>query len=265
MSARRRGTVGGSWRGRTPAFGAWGLLFLTACSNCHEGRPAATRTIDATWLRPAVPGVPARALPLQQLRATLGGLERAAEAWVHTGPQLRGTFPGSCGDSAALGFRYLGAAPERVPFGSGKMHRQLGLKLRARDSCNVLYVMWRFDARPGIVVLAKSNTGTHHEECGNRGYHRVRPLWSEPVEPPEPGSTHALAARLDGEAIEVWVDSRVVLRATIDSLLVPARGEAGVRSDNVRFELLGFAAVAPDVVSAGSPEQDCAALAASLD
>jgi hypothetical protein len=126
------------------------------------------------------------------------------------------------------------------------------LKLRARDCCNVLYVMWRFDTE-AIVVQAKSNRETRHEQCGNEGYRTFRPSWSTPVEPPAPDSTHEFAARIEAGVVEVSVDSRVVLRANLDPRFVPATGEAGFRSDNVRFELHGFVADVAGSWLDGSP------------
>ena len=44
--------------------------------------------------------------------------------------------------SAAIAFTYVGPTPVDVPLASGELRRQIGLKLRARDTCNVVYVMW---------------------------------------------------------------------------------------------------------------------------
>lgn len=244
-------TRGGFWPSEARKSGAFdpltamSLLLAVACSSCPEaGAPPAARRTDAGSPSTLAHDMPTRALPLEQLHTTLGRLEWTGQVWVHTGPKLRATFPRSRGDSAALRFKYLGGTRETVALKSGQTRRQLGLKLRARDSCNVLYVMWRFDTE-GIVVQSKSNRVSRHEECGNDGYHTLRPYWAIPVEPPEPNSTHELAARIDAAGVEVSVDSRVVLRANLHPGFVPATGEAGFRSDNVRFELRAFIAVVP--------------------
>jgi hypothetical protein len=46
---------------------------------------------------------------------------------------------------AQLRFTYLGSTPNEAPLASGEMRRQLGLKLRAQDACNLVYAMWRIE------------------------------------------------------------------------------------------------------------------------
>jgi hypothetical protein len=242
-----------------------GVLLVCASSSCRESPPSTARVTDLTRPSGSILGPEARPLPLEQVQTTLGRLEPIAGAWLHTGPQLRATFPHSCGDVAALKFRYRGATPQLVPLRSGQVRKQLGLKLRARDSCNVLYVMWRFETPPAVVVSAKRNPGTRHSECGNGGYHNLRPLWSTPIEAPDVESIHELAARIEAGVVEVWIDSKLVLRASVDQRLVPAQGEAGLRSDNVRFELHDFTSVVPRSAPASSLEPACAASAAVRD
>ena len=53
------------------------------------------------------------------------------------------TAPVSGADQAAeIRFRYVGPSKADKPLASGELRRQIGLKLRAADSCNVVYVMW---------------------------------------------------------------------------------------------------------------------------
>jgi hypothetical protein len=185
-----------------------------------------------------------RSVAVDQVCFSLGRVERRGGAgWYHAGPKLRATVPSSVGREARLEFKFLGSTPEPVALASGVVREQIGLKLFARDSCNVVYVMWRFGARPSIVASAKANPGTQHSECRNRGYRTLRPIWAAPVEVPVVGSVHALWARIDAGVIEVRIDDRPVLRAAYEPGSIPPIGEAGLRSDNVRFELLEFDAI----------------------
>ena len=43
--------------------------------------------------------------------------------------------------SAEIRFRYLGPSNETKPLASGELRRQIGLKLRAEDACNLLYAI----------------------------------------------------------------------------------------------------------------------------
>ena len=89
---------------------------------------------------------------------------------------MRGYALGAGGDAAALTFTYQGEAENTRELASGELRRQLGLKLRAQDGCNVVYVMWRLDPTPKLEVSVKFNPGKRtHEECGADGYTKVKP------------------------------------------------------------------------------------------
>ena len=104
-------------------------------------------------------------------------------------------------------FVYLGPTAETAPLRSGAIRRQFGLKLRAADGCNLIYAMWRFAPEPALVVSVKSNFGLHTSRaCGAAGYRNVTPRRQRPVEAPEIGVPHRLAAALDGEALRVRID-----------------------------------------------------------
>jgi hypothetical protein len=185
-----------------------------------------------------------RPIELRELCVSSGALRSAGdsplgERWLNTQPSLRATIPSSAGHHAAITFRYLGPTERETPLGSGQSRRQLGLKLLSRDTCNLVYVMWRFGPRSSIVASVKSNPGaSRHGQCKNHGYRNLRPLWSAPVEEPALHSQHELSARIIGDTLEVQVDARPVLRARAPGSQVPAFGSSGLRSDNVRFELL---------------------------
>jgi len=78
--------------------------------------------------------------------------------------------------AADVRFTYNGPSVGSAPLGSGQLRRQFGLKLRAQDSCNLIYVMWRIAPRAQLVVSIKRNPGKHtHAQCGTKGYRNLKP------------------------------------------------------------------------------------------
>jgi hypothetical protein len=121
---------------------------------------------------------------------------------------------------------------------SGELRRQIGLKLRAQDTCNVIYVMWHIEPATGIVVSVKRNRGQRtHVDCGARGYTIIRAARRTPVPTVEPGSWHSMRAALGEGALTVWSDGAVVWEGALPVNLIDFDGPVGVRSDNARFEI----------------------------
>ncbi|RYZ07013.1 MAG: hypothetical protein EOO73_13130 [Myxococcales bacterium] len=147
----------------------------------------------------------------------------------------------SSGDGAKLRFRYEGVTAERTALKSGAIREQLGIKLRARDTCNSLYVMWRFAPTPSVVVSFKDNPAeSTHGECENRGYTNVRPTLNQPPPPVQPGSEYELSARIEGARLRAWIDGQLVWDGELPAGAAALVGPAGVRSDNVQWSLLDF-------------------------
>jgi hypothetical protein len=114
---------------------------------------------------------------------------------------------------------------------------QFGLKLRAADACNLIYVMWRVQPESKLVVSVKSNPGAHRSaECGNHGYQNIKPQSSAPVPAVAPGQMHTLRAIVTGSELQAWVDGRPVWRAQLGAVAGAMSGPAGVRSDDARLE-----------------------------
>ena len=139
---------------------------------------------------------------------------------------------------ARLRFRALGASDTVKPLGSGLVRRQIGLKLRAANPCNLLYVMWHATPEQSIQVQVKRNAGqTTSAQCGNRGYTE---LASIPM-PPADRALHTLEAqtrRLAGGALSlaIYADGDLVQRLTIPAdLAAGLEGPVGVRSDNGHY------------------------------
>lgn len=135
-------------------------------------------------------------------------------------------------------FTYVGPTAEESPLGSGEVRRQFGLKLRAANACNLVYVMWRFEPESKIVVSLKRNPGeTRSSECGNRGYQNIKPRQSHGTPPLRPGDKHGLAATMRGTELTVTVDGKQVWSGDVGPEASDLNGPVGIRSDNVRLML----------------------------
>ncbi|MDF3068218.1 MAG: hypothetical protein K0R38_3819 [Polyangiaceae bacterium] len=153
----------------------------------------------------------------------------------------------SGGDGAKLRFRYEGVTAERTALKSGITREQIGIKLRARDTCNLLYVMWRFTPTPSVVVSFKDNPGeSTHAGCENRGYTNIRPTTEAAPPPVTPNGEYELSARIDGDRLRAWIDEKLIWEGTLPRAAAALVGPAGVRSDNVQWALLDFDAGAED-------------------
>jgi hypothetical protein len=148
----------------------------------------------------------------------------------------RGVVPGSDGQTAEIRFRYLGPTAGSKPLASGELRRQIGVKLHAQDTCNLLYVMWHIEPDQKIAVSLKRNPAQHtHAECHANGYTTIRPNTSMAMPRILPGEAHTLRAELRGTELIVLADGR---RAWVGSVgdLAGIAGPAGFRTDNARFE-----------------------------
>ena len=158
-------------------------------------------------------------------------------------PTVRAFARGSHGDAAALTFTFGGDADQARALANGELRRQMGVKLRAQDSCNVVYVMWRLDPKPKLEVSVKANPGKRtHEECGADGYTKIRPVRSHPLPELEVGSTHTLRAEIVGDDLHAWIDGALVWSGSLPAEARAISGPAGMRSDNVKLDNLALAA-----------------------
>lgn len=152
--------------------------------------------------------------------------------------KMRAVAPAFRRPAAGLRFTYLGPTAAVSRLASGEERRQLGLKLNARDGCNLLYVMWRLAPVPGVVVQVKENPGKEiSADCGALGYRTVRPAFHKGPPPLVPGVEHELVARLEGRALVVEIDGAKVWEGQVDEAAAAIQGPIGVRTDNVRCEL----------------------------
>ncbi len=173
-----------------------------------------------------------------QLCVTHGAL---ASARIEV-PTFRAVAPGHAGDRAAMRFVVHGETAEHRALASGQDRRQLGLKLRAEDGCNLVYVMWRLDPKPQVEVSIKRNEGeSTAKQCGARGYTKVKPLLAEAPPVMTDGRAHELRAEITGDLLVAWIDGAPVWRGRLPAAAEELDGPAGVRSDNLEVDLLGFA------------------------
>lgn len=160
-----------------------------------------------------------------------------------TEPTMRAIALGTRGDGAQLELVYRGDTEGTRALASGAARRQFGLKLRAQNSCNVVYVMWRLDPKPMLEVSIKVNPGkVTHAECGAEGYTKVRPTKSWPVPVLASGDRHVLRATIHGDDLTAWIDEQVAWRGTLPEVARTLVGPAGIRSDNLAFDLVSFSA-----------------------
>jgi hypothetical protein len=171
-----------------------------------------------------------------------------------TVPTMRGfALVPAPGDAAQLTFTYRGDSAEARALANGSLRRQIGLKLRAQNSCNVVYVMWRLDPTPKLDVSVKHNPGkATHEECGADGYVKVRSKARHPLPAFEAGATHTLRAEIVGDDLHAWVDGALAFSGTLPASARTFTGPAGLRSDNVAFDLVELSVPQP-LGSDGAP------------
>jgi hypothetical protein len=75
--------------------------------------------------------------------------------------EMRATLKFPAPQNATLKFTFLGPTKEVSHLGNGQVRSQFGIKLRAQDTCNIVYVMWHFSPDQKIAVSAKPNPGKH--------------------------------------------------------------------------------------------------------
>ncbi len=172
------------------------------------------------------------------LHVSAGSLEARGGGWYRvTDPGLRAELSAGSGNAAELHFIYRGPTERTAPLADGELRRQIGLKLRAQDTCNVVYVMWQLAPDPGVFVSVKWNPGrATHEACGASGYINVAPEAGRRPAPFAAGEMHALRAQLDGDRVRVFADGALAFSATLPPEALRLDGPAGVRSDNAIFD-----------------------------
>jgi hypothetical protein len=172
------------------------------------------------------------------LCVTEGAIEKSARGRLMVNaPKMRAYVNAGISQDAEGRFTYMGPTTEASRLGSGETRRQFGLKLRAQDPCNLVYVMWRIDPESKLVVSVKRNPTAHTSaECANRGYQNIKPRRSAAVPKLRPGDAHTLRAEMKGQELRVFVDSEAVWEGSVGPEAAGLAGPVGIRSDNARLE-----------------------------
>ena len=177
------------------------------------------------------------------MKVTLGSVTQTKSGYLTVvGPKERAQRKAGTQQDAMLQFRYRGPSKKTSKLASGGFVRQIGLKMRTVDTCNLLYVMWRIEPVEEIAITIKSNPGkSNHGDCGAGGYINVA---SVPLKDIGVTATtqdaHRLRAKVDesnGEfKLTVDVDEKTVWSGTLDpKIIAPINGPVGFRSDNGSF------------------------------
>jgi hypothetical protein len=214
--------------------GVWLATAAVGCLGAQSDPPTSGPVPAAGGAAPAPALVPidARDLAVSSGEITPDGPTR----FSIRSPTLRAELGRAPRSAAELAFVYQGPTHGDAPLASGELRRQIGLKLRAQDGCNVIYVMWHIEPSPGIVVSVKSNPGqSRHAECGDRGYSFLEPTSSRPAPPIAPGEPHVLGAEIRSRVLLVKTDGEQSWQGELPSTAFHFDGPVGVRADNGEF------------------------------
>ena len=175
-------------------------------------------------------------------------------------PSSRAVAKSSDDNFGAIEFEYLGPTSKDAPLASGRIVRQLGVKLNARDSCNVVYIMWNIDPDVGVQISTKVNpTKSTHAQCGVKGYKLI--YESKPGEIPaiRIGEPRRLEAALKDRILTVKIDDKDVWHGDIGADAVKSSGYSGIRTDNVRvrFKWLTAPQLPADKAAKDAPKVSC--------
>jgi hypothetical protein len=176
----------------------------------------------------------AQAAPTE-FNVTDGQIENAAGGrfQVRT-PEMRATLTAKTAQKITVNFTYLGLTKEVSHLASGEVRSQFGLKFRAQDICNLVYVMWHFSDPQGIAVSVKRNPGKQtHEQCLDHGYiNDIKPRISRPSPHVAVDQPHTLSASMNGSELQVIADGTVVWEGDLGAVALRIVGPTGLRSDN---------------------------------
>ena len=177
------------------------------------------------------------------LRVSLGTISQTTSGYLTVvGPKERAVRTSGKHSQALLRFRYRGPSEKTAPLDSGAVIEQIGLKMRAMNTCNLLYIMWRIKPTEELYVAIKRNPGkVNYADCGANGY---KVLGRVPLKPlgitAAKQKTHRLGASVTETAgryaCEVTIDGRRIWSESINAkLIADIQGPVGFRSDNGSF------------------------------
>lgn len=197
------------------------LLILCVCTSCAQSSSGRLHTVDPSGIS-----------------MTWRHITSAGSKTFRINESIRGEIPYGRQHAAELDFVYTGLPIREDALANGEMRRQIGLKFRAYNECNVVYVMWHIEPTYGIHVSVKSNPDkTTHKQCGAHGYIAISPQQFQPVSPIKIGEKHTLRASISGDILSVWADGSLVWTGKLPHQAFAFDGPVGIRSDNASFEV----------------------------
>lgn len=150
---------------------------------------------------------------------------------------MRGVVGRDSSKVAELAFTFRGPSSTTAPLADGTLRRQMGLRLRAKDTCNAVYIMWQVAPNPQISVSVKRNAGqSRHAQCLDRGYINLKATSGTQPAPVVPGARRVMRAELNGTALRVFADGVLAWEGTLPAEALSFDGPAGIRSDNGEFD-----------------------------
>jgi hypothetical protein len=169
------------------------------------------------------------------LTVTEGSVETSNGRFLIDVPEMRAVLRAPTTQSIEVHFAYLGPTEYTETLGNGEVRRQFGVKLRAQNACNVLYVMWWAAPTQTLAVSMKHNPGMQSSsQCQDGGYVSLQPArWTRSPEL-QSGSSHILRADLNNQDLHVRIDGELMWEGPVPPAALSFDGPVGLRSDNVR-------------------------------
>ena len=151
--------------------------------------------------------------------------------------EMRATLKFTTEQTATVKFTYLGPTKDATRPASAKVLSQFGIKLRAQNDCNAIYIMWRFAPDQKIAVSIQRNPGKRtHSEYLDRGYiNNLKPRLSDTPPPVAPNQPHVLTVTMSDSDLSVTADNKLVWWGDLGPVALTLRGPVGLRSDNARL------------------------------
>lgn len=151
--------------------------------------------------------------------------------------EFRAVLKHSTPQKTEMHFTYLGPTEQVFRLNNGEVRSQFGIKLRAADICNLVYVMWHVSPDQGLHISIKRNPGERtSQECKDSGYiNNVKPSFSTPLPAIKVDESHVLGAEMVGSILTVTVDTNIVWRGDLGQIALQFNGPVGIRSDNAHI------------------------------
>jgi hypothetical protein len=174
-------------------------------------------------------------LPIPDTNVTNGSITVKDNTIYVNSDTSRISFPESTGEGIYIKARYEGPSSDIVPFASGAVVEQVGVKLREVNTCNLVYIMRRIKPLSNVTIQIKENPGlSTHTECGDKGYSTIATI---PVPENYPGDEITLSAKFYEDTLVVWCNGQKVFSGIVN---FKYSGNTGIRTDNIKTSIRLF-------------------------